>query len=208
MASRKRQPLDALFDAANQKFFRGRLPKYRVVFAGERALGSADGRCSQGQFTIRIAERLKPDPARVHRTLLHEMCHHGCPFHGKRFMRKLERLAAMGEAWASKEIAEYHNSASWNENMRTVRTAVEDLARAKLRGNERTTFKDVTRTVGRDLGLPDAEVTHKIPWLKRCWENALATRESARIANDSEGKCRAQRRRLADRLGSDEGPAD
>jgi hypothetical protein len=61
--------------------------------------------------------------------------------------------------------------------MRTVRVAVEDLARAKLRGNKRTRFEDVRRVVGLDLGLPDTEVTHKIPWLKRCWENALMNAE-------------------------------
>lgn len=105
MGARKQQQLDALFDEANQKFFRRCLPKYRLVFAGEQVLGAADGRCWQAQRTIRIAERLKPDPARVYRTLLHEMCHHGCPHHGKRFMTKLERLAAMGETWASVRLS-------------------------------------------------------------------------------------------------------
>ena len=47
------------------------------------------------------------DPERLRQALLHEMCHIGEPYHGRRFQAKLARLAAAGESWAEKERRDF-----------------------------------------------------------------------------------------------------
>ncbi len=85
-----------LFDELNRKYWRGRLPRYRVI---QRAtLHGLQGRCNNARRTILLAPHPSPEPLRL--TLLHEMCHIGTPYHGRRFQANLERLACQGEAWA------------------------------------------------------------------------------------------------------------
>jgi hypothetical protein len=74
-----------LFDELNRKYWRGRLPRYRVI---ERASLRANclGQCDNARRTILLAPHPSPEALRL--TLLHEMCHIGTGpgyDHGPRF---------------------------------------------------------------------------------------------------------------------------
>jgi len=165
---RKRISLNTLFRELNQDLFCGRLPKYRVVLAD---LGTAHGRCLPERRLIRLDKQVAEDFDKLRRTLIHEMCHHGCPHHGKRFLAKLARLSEMGEEWAAEEADEYRNSPSWNDEMREVKVLIEEFARRAKR-DKRCSFDLARRQVCRRLEMTPREVDRKIPWLKSTWRNA------------------------------------
>ena len=174
-----RVSLSRLFDELNEKLFYGRLPKYRVVFC-DKAFGAKDGQCLQERRLIRLSHSLQHDAQRLRRTLIHEMCHHGCPHHGKRFITKLDRLASMGEAWATEEAEEYRNAATWNDEMREIKDMILELASQHNRGKRKLRFSDVKQLVGDRLGLTFKEVDRKIWWLRSAWQTAVATNRGAR----------------------------
>ena len=91
--------LTRLFGDLNQQFFRGRLPAYRIQFARFEIPGKC-GERDTARRMIRLSRRLQDDPAGWRQAMLHEMCHIGAPWHGRRFQAKLAKLAAAGEAWA------------------------------------------------------------------------------------------------------------
>jgi len=103
MASRSGLP--EMFARFYRQYFGGRLPRYRVV---RRALRASDGHCNSRRRVIVLSSRLTGDDL-VH-TLLHEMCHIGCPGHGPMFRAKLRRIARHAPpsiaAWASREAAQ------------------------------------------------------------------------------------------------------
>jgi SprT-like family protein len=86
--------LSRLFDTYNRQYWRGRLPKYRVI--RRATLPHRLGSCSNVTRTILI-HRQSPDDEAL--TLLHEMAHIGPTRgfnHGPIFQRKLRRLVRLG----------------------------------------------------------------------------------------------------------------
>ena len=80
-----------LFDEFNARYFRGRLPRYRVRFDDfslER-LGW-QGEVLPERRVIRIRKQL-PKGTNLERVLLHEMCHIDCFGHGAQFRARLRR---------------------------------------------------------------------------------------------------------------------
>ena len=97
-----------LFDELNQRAFRGRLPKYKVIRRAALSDGCL-GICSNHEKIILI-KSTTPEEERL--TLIHEMCHirrratgHQ---HGPMFRRKMARVArALGEPSLVKELERY-----------------------------------------------------------------------------------------------------
>ena len=168
----QQKDLAKMFVKANAKFFRGRLPKYRVVFASESTMGAKDGECLQDRLLIRVARRLQSDSSQLRRTLLHEMCHHGCPHHGKRFLAKLKRLADLGEEWATGEIKEYLGSPTLNHEIQAIKSNLEVLAN-RSQDPRKLDFGVVEMCVARDFGYSREEIRKKMPWLRSAWDEAV-----------------------------------
>jgi hypothetical protein len=151
-----------LFDALNQQFFGGRLPAY-TVRERQRIPGMGEeqvGKCDDLRRTIWLISGLAPDMRR--QTLLHEMCHVGCPgFHGKRFQKRLLKLAALGEEWAREEA----ELCALQGNMtlkQYIRPTIEDLAR----GLPHIPW----RTARRRLRAEHGEVFDSVaPWARGVW---------------------------------------
>ncbi len=106
-----RTEANRLFDEFNRRYWRGRLPTYRVI---RRAviLGRCLGLCSNDSRTILLRRELQGELLRL--VLLHEMCHIGTGSghdHGPRFVRKLCRLARLGEPNLLKDIERYDGTA-------------------------------------------------------------------------------------------------
>src|SRR5438105_3964594 len=107
------QELANLFQDLNKRFWRGRLRAYRVIYS--KLPGNTRGVCNSKRRTIYIREGLQGDQLR--RVLLHEMCHIGCRYHGRKFLAHLAHLAEQGEAWANLEIESYRTAPTWNQQM-------------------------------------------------------------------------------------------
>ena len=150
-----------LFDEFNRKYFRDRLPRYRVRFVGARHSGWR-GDCDPKRRMIRLAgDRSFVDP----RTLLHEMCHIGTPDHGKRFQAKLLRLAAQGVEWAREEAEGYATAFTWNEEQSNVRGKLNEIAQTL---KPRPTFREMIRWLATSYGVDPV----RMPWLRAAWRNA------------------------------------
>jgi hypothetical protein len=153
--------LPELFDEYNERFWGGRLPKYQIKLFKDLL---KDGYCLSEDRTIFIREGL--DDEKTRRVLLHEMCHHKTPYHGKKFMAQFEHLAEMGETWVIDEIELYKNSPTWNQIMGDLRNDLSDWA---FSVDESVTFSDVLKALARDLGLTPDELLKKAPWAETAW---------------------------------------
>ena len=131
--SKRRTALEQLFDQLNAELFGGRLPSYRVRqrarFAGE--LNGQLGRCDEDVRTIWLKTELPAD--RVRPLLLHEMCHHGSPGHGRAFQAKLLRLAEHGEDWAREEAAQYQEAIEQATRHPLTKQIRDEIGRASCR---------------------------------------------------------------------------
>jgi GNAT superfamily N-acetyltransferase len=88
MASLKRdRDLAEMFDRFNRDYFGGRKPRYRVL---RYPLRRTRGCCDTKRRRILIAQWLEGNMLTA--TLLHEMCHIGCPAHGRLFQDRIRRL--------------------------------------------------------------------------------------------------------------------
>ena len=88
-----RQSLNQLFDELNSRWFDGRLRRRKVRWATFRNPHQR-GVCPPGPKPILIVRGMSP--AGVAAILLHEMCHIGCPSHGRRFTARIARLKDLG----------------------------------------------------------------------------------------------------------------
>lgn len=98
--------LEVQYADLNQKFFRGRLPKYAIELRPRSEMRSTLGECRWDEQKILLHEDLTNEGKR--RTLLHEMCHVAAPkSHNKKFVAQLQRLVRLGETWAASEVERY-----------------------------------------------------------------------------------------------------
>src|SRR5262245_26836139 len=94
------------FDLLNRVYWRGRLPRYRVI--QRKALCNAVGWCNEKTRIILLAPHATQEALRL--TLLHEMCHIGTGSgwdHGPKFRRKMQRLVRLGEKELATDIERY-----------------------------------------------------------------------------------------------------
>lgn len=88
-----------IFEDFNRRFFRGRLPRYRV----RRRRLKSGGFCNDDLRLIVVAAHLAGDE--LDQVLLHEMCHHGIPGHGATFHARLQRVVDAAERGGDGRIA-------------------------------------------------------------------------------------------------------
>jgi hypothetical protein len=182
-----------LFDELNSKYWRGRLPRYRVI---ERAkLSACLGRCDNTRRTILLAPHPSAEELRL--TLLHEMCHIGTGpgyDHGPRFLRKLRRLVRLGETKLVEEDIERYDGTAVKRAIEAARAAGhfhfgnEISLRAALRsdieslaiGPElRVRWPRVARYLAQRYHMTISQLRRAAPWAERVWreQTALARQE-------------------------------
>ena len=171
-----------MFEQLNSAYFAARLPAYDVTFSRRLPGGRYTmGRCDDKRRAIRISSELASSWKQVRETLLHEMCHIGDPFHGKRFQEKLRMLASRGEAWALEEERDCART-TWPQIQARTKADLFDLALGlSRRGNgvpERLTQR-VANRIGWSLG----ELRKSMPWVDRTWRNARREAMSVRRAS-------------------------
>ena len=94
--------------------------------------------------------------------LLHEMCHIGCPDHGKQFMVKMARLNSMG-APIHEEREFKPGFYPWREAGRTIADLVPQFP-------EGMTWSAGRHYVAKALLLSVRDLKRQIPWAQRRWE--------------------------------------
>lgn len=150
--------LDCLFDELNQKYFSGKLRKRRVRWAAWK-VAPQDGLCTPRAIYIRrgLASEL------VLTTLLHEMCHVGTgKSHGSRFFACLARLKAMGAPLGAPDLAP---PSHWINPVRELPDTIDNIAIEAAF----TTWRQVRRSLARDLGISAALVERRYPWARKRW---------------------------------------
>ncbi len=175
--------LNRLFDQLNKRFWRGRLPKYRVISRG-KIPGDALGACRNETKIISLRKDLSEEDLRL--TLLHEMCHIGPEVggdaHGPRFRRKLRRLADLGEPKLVEDIERYDGASlrryiveqeaetgsrlpmtSWRDEVRS------DLQAAYFAGWATRRWSTIRRWLARRYKISEAGLERRIPWAQREW---------------------------------------
>lgn len=165
MASAKKNTkrnLAKLYDELNKKFFRRRLPVYRVIC--KNLPWGLHGHCNSQERIIFLKKGLGQEDLRC--TLLHEMCHIGTPGHGKRFQAKLTRLSEMGETWAKEELRLYETGETWNQSIRGLRLNLEEW----VLQSPRPRFSSIVRFIANDWGMTSHELLQKVPWLRAAWQ--------------------------------------
>ncbi len=188
-----RTEANRLFDELNRKYWRGKLPKYRVI---RRAVlfGRCLGLCSNDSRTILLRRDLEGEALRL--TLLHEMCHIGPESgydHGPRFLRKLRRLARLGEPKLLDDIERYDGTAI--ERMIAQRTADGRLVpeipfRSAVSSDldslamERPFLRwtTVRRVLAREYNISPARFQYLAPWAEREWRQVSGDYRSMRRA--------------------------
>ena len=94
------------FNRFNERYFRDRLPKRKIIM--RRRIPEVgihgDGFCDDDRQLIVLRAGLTGDD--LNRVLFHEMCHIGIPGHGKKFLRRLERVALRADQLGDHTIVE------------------------------------------------------------------------------------------------------
>jgi SprT-like family len=158
--------LNPLFDDLNQRFFRGRLPAYRIQFTRFEIPGKK-GECDNDRRMIMLSREPKDDPDGLRQWLLHEMCHIGSPGHGRRFQAKLTKLAVAGEAWAETHRQEYAPAPYGSNITRDLMRSINDADDAVL---DLPWSSAVLRALADRLSLSPKELLRIAPWAPRRWE--------------------------------------
>ena len=185
-----------LFDELNRKYWRGRLPRYRVI---QRAsLRDLLGQCDNTRRTILLAPHSSPEKLRL--TLLHEMCHIGTGpghSHGPRFLRKLRRLVRLGETGLVEEDIEHYDGAVVERHLEAVRAdghvvnemPWRDALRSDIEslalGNpdlQRVRWPRVARYLVEQYHVTVSQLRRAAPWAERLWrEQTALVREERRL---------------------------
>jgi len=175
--------LDGLFDELNRRWFDGKLRRCKVRWSSLAPKSSdQNGLYDSKRRTIYIARGLSLDD--LTSTLLHEMCHVGCPSHGKRFMAKMVRLKSMGAP-----ILEYELEPPVNP----FREAGRIIADAVVQLPEGMTWSKGRHHVADALSLSVRDLERQIPWARQRWERlqreeAKARRIQAQLLARASGK--------------------
>lgn len=167
--------LPKLFSEYNRIFFRGRLPAYQVRYFDIEPQ-FLRGLCDTKNRTIFIHREITGEELK--QLLLHEMCHIGAPYHGQKFLKRLQRLADLGEEWASEEIELHKNAPSWNQLMAGLRNTISDWS---FEVDDSVTFDEILPYLAYEVNMSSEELLKSAPWARAAWENA---RKEAKIDRD------------------------
>jgi hypothetical protein len=110
--------------------------------------------------TIYIRRGLSP--TEITATLLHQMCHIGCHYHGKQFVAKMARLNSMG--------APIHEETEFKPGFYPSREAGRTIADLAPQLPEGMTWSVGRRYVAKALLLSVRDLKRQIPWVQRRWE--------------------------------------
>lgn len=174
-----------LFDELNRRYWRGRLPKYRVI-RRDLSRDELDGYCDDNRRTIVLHKDLADEDLR--RTLLHEVCHIGSgPKHGPRFQRKLDRLIKLGESKLLGDVECYDGTAFTRYaanlphpvNKISFRQAVISEIDSFAIDQYRRRWPRVLRYFARKYEMTPAQFQRKAPWAERVWRESAADYRSS-----------------------------
>ncbi len=173
-----------LFDELNRKYWRGRLPRYRVI---QRAtLHGLHGRRQYASRTILLAPHASPEALRL--TLLHEMCHIGSGSndpggaHGPLFLRKMRRLVRLGETKLVEGIEMYEraNEEARAAGRRVYEVPLRDLVRDQIEmlansdSWRRIRWPKIERALARMGCVTVPQFRRACPWAEREWKRRKA----------------------------------
>jgi hypothetical protein len=192
-----------LFDELNRKYWRGRLPRYRVI---QRAtLHGLLGRCRNAHRTILLAPHPSLEALRL--TLLHEMCHiksgstdPGYDDHGPVFLRKMRRLVRLGETKLVAEDIERYDGTEVQRAIRAARAAgrlgpgipsrvavrnnIEEIAYSRSwRG---TRWPRVARALAFAQHMTVPQFRRAYPWAEREWKQRKAEARAEILQDERE----------------------
>jgi hypothetical protein len=180
-----------LFDEFNRRYWRGRLPRYRVI--RWRFKNELLGRCDNKRRTILLRSDLRGETLRL--TLLHEMCHIGKGRgydHGPVFLRKAHRLVKLGESKLIEDIEQYDGTAvsryieKCRSEGRTIpeipfRQAVIDDLDSLAQTEYQRRWPKVVSWLAKQYRMSPSKFRRVAPWAEREWRQASKIyRECAR----------------------------
>lgn len=161
---RRSSQLGALFDDLNERFFGGRLPRYRVVRSSKLKECVIEGDCDRERLLIRISPGIEGDELR--RVLVHEMCHHEAQGHGPEFLAQLEMLERAGEDWIGEE-RERCLASDERPFGEQLQEALDDIAAMP----EIATWRAVRDYIAVDrFGIRGPELERLARWAKTFWK--------------------------------------
>jgi len=140
------------------------LPRYRVLQRLPRWQGE-EGFCDDERKTLFISSGLDPEHQR--RVLLHEMCHIGTRGHGKPFLRKLTRLAQLGESWAEDQRKLYEETIEPPLTAQ-VKHAIVDLAMEL----PHLPWLKARKLIANRMYKSVVELRRIAPWAQKHWERS------------------------------------
>lgn len=166
-----REPrLVEIYNELNGRFFSGILPKFKVVYSNNFSDGFDPGQlgeCDEKRRLIRISPALREAPGQLRKMLLHEMCHIDGKGHGKKFQRRLQRLAGQGESWAAPEAASYAKQ-PWPLVEARIKQGLYDAAL----GLGQTAPRRLNLAVANHLGWSLKALRRSMPWVDSTWRKA------------------------------------
>src|SRR5260370_13338810 len=135
-----------LFDQYNKRYWRGRLPRYKVLVTDKYT----GGRCEKRQRMIYINPST---PAVVSRTLLHEMAHAAVRGngHNKVWLDEVKRIVRLG-APLEQELARYAP-----ENAIHPAQILAEFYDAGCEAEDTVTCRQLRRSLGYEYGSLDKE---------------------------------------------------
>ncbi len=162
--------LQRMFEDFNDRFFSGKLRRFRVVMHKIR-VGALRGNVDAARRTVHLHPMPDDD---VPRSLLHEMCHVAAgSWHGKLFRREMNRLRRSNERWVAEwakvELEAYRNSPTWNQEMTSIRNNLLECAEL----SRRPSITKLERHFAGDLGMSVREFRRQVPWLRQTWKKAV-----------------------------------
>jgi hypothetical protein len=182
----RRPALARLFADLNRRYWRSRLPRYRVIRRARLGREDRLGECDNRTGTILLRKDL--DPERLRLVLLHEMCHIGAGpghSHGPRFLRKVRRLVRLGESGLLEDVGAYDGTLE--------RRAIAALEAAGKRVPEvpgrimlhddienlayefpRKRWATVARVLAEKYRTTPAALRRAAPWAERAWRQTSA----------------------------------
>lgn len=173
-----------LYEELNRRYFRGRLPHYRVRFVRRLfpdSAGTFYGRCDSDRKLILLRHDRAPGAPTLRQSLLHEMCHIGAPGHGKRWQAKMRRLAALGETWAEQEAARYAEEIRHRRPFAAqIKDFLEQLAYTEIAYR----WPTVLRLTALEVGKKPRDLLHVAPWVRNVWTRLMKERRDFQVAQE------------------------
>ena len=173
--------VSVLFDELNRRYWRGRLPKYRVI--RRNLSGKLLGRCDNERRTILLDNNQIDEDLRL--TLLHEMCHIGRTpgwEHGPTFRRKVNRLVRLGESKLIEDVERYDGTAvvRYLATLKhpipeiSFRQAVMDDIESLAMTYYRRQWPRVLTFLAHQYRMTPARFRRLAPWAERTWRKSAA----------------------------------